>query len=110
MSIYQHLWNYDKIALFVWLISHQPAVLFFQNKPAISNQPAVPFSQNKSPQVISHQPNEQTDISDKADVAYPLIPKLLMYFVFRLYYQVVEVIDGFICIFLYLKQGNVDAS
>jgi hypothetical protein len=31
-------------ALFVWLISHQPAVFFSQNKPA----PA-----------ISHQPNEQ---------------------------------------------------
>jgi hypothetical protein len=24
-------------ALFVWLISHQPAVLFSQNKPAINN-------------------------------------------------------------------------
>jgi hypothetical protein len=35
-------------ALFVWLISHQPAVLFSQNKSAISNQPAVLFSQNKS--------------------------------------------------------------
>jgi hypothetical protein len=31
-------------AMFVWLISHQPAVFFSQNKPA----PA-----------ISHQPNEQ---------------------------------------------------
>jgi hypothetical protein len=28
-------------ALFVWLISHQPAALFSQNKPATSNQPAV---------------------------------------------------------------------
>jgi hypothetical protein len=35
------------IALFVWLISHQPAVLFSQNNPATSNQPAVPFSHNK---------------------------------------------------------------
>jgi hypothetical protein len=35
-------------ALFVWLISHQPAaVLFSQNKAAITNQPAVHFSQNK---------------------------------------------------------------
>jgi hypothetical protein len=34
--------------LFVRLISHQPAVLFSQNKPATSNQPAVLFSQNKS--------------------------------------------------------------
>jgi hypothetical protein len=35
-------------ALFVWLITHQPAVLFSQNKPATSNQTAVLFSQNKS--------------------------------------------------------------
>jgi hypothetical protein len=48
-------------ALFVWLISHQPAVLFSQNKPATSNQPAVLFSQNKSAPAISHQPNEQAD-------------------------------------------------
>jgi hypothetical protein len=34
--------------MFVWLIRHQPAVLFSQNKPTISNQPAVVFSQNKS--------------------------------------------------------------
>jgi hypothetical protein len=47
------------VALFVWLISHQPAVLFSQNKPAISNQPAVLFSQHKSAPAISHQPNEQ---------------------------------------------------
>jgi hypothetical protein len=46
-------------ALFVWLISHQPAVLFSQNKPATSNQPAVLFFQNKSAPAISHQPNEQ---------------------------------------------------
>jgi hypothetical protein len=46
-------------ALFAWLISHQPAVLFSQNKPAISNQPAVLFSQNKLAPAISHQPNEQ---------------------------------------------------
>jgi hypothetical protein len=45
--------------LFVWLINHQPAVLFSQNKPAISNQPTVLFSQNKSVPDISHQPNEQ---------------------------------------------------
>jgi hypothetical protein len=48
--------SYD---LFVWLISHQPAVLFSQNKPAITNQPAVFFSQNKPAPVISYQPNEQ---------------------------------------------------
>jgi hypothetical protein len=34
--------------LFVWLISHQPVVLFSQNKSATSNQPTVLFSQNKS--------------------------------------------------------------
>jgi hypothetical protein len=45
-------------SLFVWLISHQPTVLFSQNKPAISNQPAILFSQNKSAPAISHQPNE----------------------------------------------------
>jgi hypothetical protein len=45
--------------LFAWLISHQPAVLFSQNKPATSNQPAVLFSQNKPTPAISHQPNEQ---------------------------------------------------
>jgi hypothetical protein len=48
-------------ALFAWLISHQPAVLFSQNKPATSNQPAVPFSQNKPAPATSHQPTEQTD-------------------------------------------------
>jgi hypothetical protein len=46
-------------SLFVWLISHQPAVLFSQNKPATSNQPAVLFFQNKSAPATSHQPNEQ---------------------------------------------------
>jgi hypothetical protein len=45
-----------KQSLFVRLISHQPAVLFSQNKPATSNQPAVLFSQNKSAPDISHQP------------------------------------------------------
>jgi hypothetical protein len=45
-------------AMFAWLISHQPAVLFSQNKPATINQPAVLFSQNKSAPAISHQPNE----------------------------------------------------
>jgi hypothetical protein len=60
--------------LFAWLISHQPvvlfsqnksatsnqpAVLFSQNKSATSNQPAVLFSQNKSAPAISHLPTEQ---------------------------------------------------
>jgi hypothetical protein len=48
-------------AVFVWLISHQPAVLFSQNKPATNNQPAVVFSQNKSTPTISHQPNEHAE-------------------------------------------------
>jgi hypothetical protein len=46
-------------SLFAWLISHQPALFFSQNKPATSNQPAVLFSQNKSAPAINHQPNEQ---------------------------------------------------
>jgi hypothetical protein len=41
-------------AMFVWLITHQPAVLFSQNKPTISDQPTVIFSQNKP--AISDQP------------------------------------------------------
>jgi hypothetical protein len=44
------------IALFVWLISHQPAVLFSQDKSAISNQPTILFSQNK-PEPATSQPN-----------------------------------------------------
>jgi hypothetical protein len=48
-------------ALFAWLISHQPTVLFSQNKPATSNQPAVLFSQKKPAPAISHQPNEQAE-------------------------------------------------
>jgi hypothetical protein len=43
------------IALFAWLISHQPTVLFSQNKSATSNQPAVFFSQNKSAPATSNQ-------------------------------------------------------
>jgi hypothetical protein len=31
----------------VWLIIHQPTVLFSQNKAATSHQPAVIFSENK---------------------------------------------------------------
>jgi hypothetical protein len=33
-------------AMFVWLISHQPTVIFSQNKPTKSNQPTILFSQN----------------------------------------------------------------
>jgi hypothetical protein len=52
-------------ALFVWLISYQPAVLFSQNKPATNNQPAVLFAQNKPAPAISHQPNEQAESRSK---------------------------------------------
>jgi hypothetical protein len=51
------LFDACRLALFVWLISHQPTVLFSQNKPATSNQPAVLFSHNKSAPAISHQPS-----------------------------------------------------
>jgi hypothetical protein len=50
-------------SLFVRLISHQPAVLFSQNKPATNNQPTVLFSHSKSAPAISHQPNEQAAFS-----------------------------------------------
>jgi hypothetical protein len=43
---------------FAWLIRHQPAVLFSQNKSGTSNEPTVFFSQNKSAPAISHEPNE----------------------------------------------------
>jgi hypothetical protein len=48
-------------ALFAWLISHQTAVLFSQNKSATSNQPTVLFSQTKPAPAVSHQPNEQAE-------------------------------------------------
>jgi hypothetical protein len=57
--------------LFVWLISHQPTILFSQNKPATSNQPAVFFSQNKSAPGISHQPNEQAGCRGVAQQGEP---------------------------------------
>jgi hypothetical protein len=55
----------ETVSMFVRLISHQPALLLSQNKPATNNQPAVLFSQNKSAPAISHQPNEQAGWSDK---------------------------------------------
>jgi hypothetical protein len=42
-------------ALFAWLISHQPTVLFSQNKPATSNQPE-PASSTLLSEQTSHQP------------------------------------------------------
>jgi hypothetical protein len=53
----QHgVYGFGVIALFVWLISHQTAVFFSQNKPATSNQPAVLFFQSK-PVPVMRQPN-----------------------------------------------------
>jgi hypothetical protein len=50
--------------VFVRLISHQPAVLFSQNKPATSNQPTILFSQNKSAPAIIHQTKDQADAAN----------------------------------------------
>jgi hypothetical protein len=66
-------------ALFVWLISHQPAILFSQNKLATSNQPAVHFSQNKSAPVIGHQPNEQAVTGSRSKDEARKVVALLMY-------------------------------
>jgi hypothetical protein len=65
----------DSNSLFVWLISHQPAVLFSQNKSATNKQPAVLFSHNKSAPAISHQPNEQAVNSDAPTVYVTLCKK-----------------------------------
>jgi hypothetical protein len=44
------------LALFAWLISHQPTVLFSQNKPATNNQPEPASSILLSEQIsTSHQ-------------------------------------------------------
>jgi hypothetical protein len=46
-----------RCALFAWLISHQPTVLFSQNKPATNNQPEPASSTLLSEQTsTSHQP------------------------------------------------------
>jgi hypothetical protein len=52
-------------ALFVWLISHQSAVLFSQNKPATSNQPAVLLSQNKTTPDTRHQPRTGVNLHQR---------------------------------------------
>jgi hypothetical protein len=44
-------------ALFVWLISHQPTVLFSQNKPVITNQPSPTSQQYFSLRTNQHQPS-----------------------------------------------------
>jgi hypothetical protein len=47
-----------RCALFAWLISHQPTVLFSQNKPATSNQqPARTSQQYSSLRTNQHQPS-----------------------------------------------------
>jgi hypothetical protein len=51
------VYTFKGVAMFFWLISHQPPVFFSQNKSATSNQPSILFSQNKSAPTISHQPN-----------------------------------------------------
>jgi hypothetical protein len=61
-------WQEAGLALFALLISHQPIVLFSQNKPATSNQPAVLSSQNKSAPATSNQPNERADSVVKPQV------------------------------------------
>jgi hypothetical protein len=53
----------------LWLITHQPAVLFSHNKPTTSNQPAVLFSQNKPATAISHQRNEQAEDNNSTSSA-----------------------------------------
>jgi hypothetical protein len=63
--------------LFVRLITHQPTILFSQNKPAISNQPVVLFSQNKSAPAISHQPNEQAAPEKANAAAHRICSRLL---------------------------------
>jgi hypothetical protein len=40
-GVHHNILQPGNLALFAWLISHQPAVLFSHNKPATSNQPAV---------------------------------------------------------------------
>jgi hypothetical protein len=59
----RELGNLQGRSLFAWLISHQPTILFSQNKPATSNQTAVLFSQNKPAPAISHQPNKQAAVT-----------------------------------------------
>jgi hypothetical protein len=69
-------WGVGTSALFVWLISHQPTVLFSQNKPAITTQPAVLFSQNKpvitSQQYFSLRTNQPQPSTCTLFVASPL--------------------------------------
>jgi hypothetical protein len=47
------------VTLFVWLMSHRPAVLFSHNKPVISNQPAVLYFRTNQHQPSEHAANSQ---------------------------------------------------
>jgi hypothetical protein len=78
--------------LFARLISHQPAVLFSQNKSATSNQPTVLFSQNKPAPAISHQPTEQAlcqgesrEATQKEHNCYQLLHMLSIIMLFVLF-------------------------
>jgi hypothetical protein len=66
--------------LFVWLISHQPTVLFSPNKPV--NQPVVLSSQNKPAPVISHQSNEQAK-KEKLQGIKPKLHSSVVYYEIR---------------------------
>jgi hypothetical protein len=65
----------ERFALFAWLISNQPTVLFSQNKPATSSQPTVLFSQNK--------PAPATSQTNRLVVGVALGSKLLAFFCFK---------------------------
>jgi hypothetical protein len=46
----------ESTVLIAWLISHQPAILFSQNKPVTNNHPAVLLSRNKPTLATGYQP------------------------------------------------------
>jgi hypothetical protein len=76
------MFTHPEFALFAWLISHQPALLFSRNKPATSNQPAVLFSQNKPAPAISHQPTEQAKPGIRRNCIYLSAPVMIHAFDF----------------------------
>jgi hypothetical protein len=89
--------SYLTYALFAWLISHQPAVLFSHNKSATNNQPAVLFSQNKPAPAISHQPNEEA-------VSSLFIPWPLLYSYNSIWIQFIELVS---CVFFFSPNYTV---
>jgi hypothetical protein len=70
-------WDSDwNSVLFVWLISHQSAVLFSQNKPATNNQPKVIFFSEQIS--TSHQPPaKRTGCSSLASIRNLFISRKL---------------------------------